>query len=99
MKNELTRGRIIVKKSSIHGYGVFADQDFQQDELIEECYFLEIQIKEPALTDYYFANDKQDILSLGYGSIYNHADDPNVFCEFDFESKVMRIQALRPIRK
>ena len=32
--------KIEVKKSSIHGYGVFAKENIKKDEILEECHFI-----------------------------------------------------------
>ena len=34
--------KIFIKKSNIHGYGVFANQDIKSGELLEECPYFEV---------------------------------------------------------
>jgi len=103
VKPELFRGNIVVKASPIHGYGVFAMQDFHQDDLIEECYSLLINDKKAAapveLENYLFDADAFSSLALGNGCIYNHMDKPNATYEFDTESALMTIRASKYIRK
>ena len=36
----LIQGRTEVKKSSIHGYGVFATEDIKKGDIVEECHFM-----------------------------------------------------------
>ena len=38
----LIQGRTEVKKSSIHGYGVFAIKDIKEGDIIEECHFMSL---------------------------------------------------------
>jgi SET domain-containing protein len=89
-----------VRKSPIHGYGVFANQTFQADEVIEECYALTSQEKQTAahFDYYYFIVDAQDLLLLGNGSIYNHSDHPNAVFEFDPNTRTMFFRATTTIR-
>ena len=34
--------KIEIRKSPVHGYGVFAKDDITKGELLEECYYLEV---------------------------------------------------------
>ena len=75
---ELINQNLIIKKSPVHGYGVFAGKCFAEKEVIEECYTIlsEKENKDRALYNYYFGvNDKTAILT-GFGFVYNHARHP-----------------------
>ncbi len=90
---------MIVKKSPIHGYGVFAGKDFTQDEIIEECYTILSEGKDKTLFDYYFgANDKCATLT-GFGFIYNHADLPNASYYYDELTQTVVFKARHDIKK
>lgn len=99
MKKILFRNNIIVKKSSIHGYGVFAGKTIKKGEIIEECYVLITRGKDPALEDYNFdANGKYALLT-GYGIIYNHAENENADYYIYPKRKLAVIKANRTIKK
>jgi SET domain-containing protein len=68
---------------SVKGFGVFALENINIGDIVEICYCIPTYnlIVNP-LVDYLFeaqTNDKNTgILPLGYGSIYNHSDSPNI---------------------
>ncbi|MBV9575892.1 MAG: SET domain-containing protein-lysine N-methyltransferase [Gammaproteobacteria bacterium] len=99
MKSALFIQPLSVKKSPIHGYGVFAEQDIAEGALIEECYLLLREKKDPAYQDYYFSAGEHHGLALGYGSLYNHADHPNADYDIDLNHNLLVIQANRFIAK
>lgn len=88
-KRLVPKPNLVIRKVRGMGRGVFAGRDFRVGELIEVCPVLVL----PPGTDekdlsglgaYVFAwGAAQDRLAiaLGYGSLYNHAEDPNA--EFD----------------
>lgn len=78
MKPSLTCAKLKVKKSSIHGYGVFAEEDIYPGQVVEECYILKSEEADPGLADYYFECHGDYVVCFGYGCIYNHSDQPNV---------------------
>ena len=85
-----SNGKIVIKKSPIHGIGVFTTQDIRSGEFIEECPFLICSNRGNAVSarlgSYLYASEviedgkKIDgyVLLLGYGSLYNHSDQNNV---------------------
>lgn len=97
MGNELERRSIVVRPSSIHGYGVFAAEDIPTTGIIEECLVLVSDSRHPSLNNYYFSAKKKSGLALGYGSIYNHSNEPNADYIFDEERSVLTFFALRNI--
>ena len=42
MNSLILNPKIEVKKSNVHGYGVFAKEDIKQGEILEECHFISI---------------------------------------------------------
>lgn len=73
--------RTEIRRSKIHGWGVFAKQNIKKGQVIESCLFLKTE-KE------YFKNSKNirayifqyygcHALVLGNGSLYNHHDPSN----------------------
>lgn len=103
------KNHLIVKRSKISGFGVFAGKKLAMDELIEKTYIV-ISDYQPTekgapiddpLHDYYFAvsDPGKKALPLGLGILYNHANDPNASYSFDLEAHTVTIRALRPIAK
>ena len=74
--------KLIVKKSPIHGYGVFTIGAIKKGEVIEKSIKLIVPKDScPPLFDYCVATKFGDAIMLGYLSIYNHSDEPNVRIE------------------
>lgn len=107
--------KVEVRKSPVHGYGVFAKEDIAEGEFIEECKLLKMGWRggypgDPVITDYVWGNRQCDCvechnhgafqyLALGLGSIYNHADVPNTKQKQDFKTELMTVKAGRAIKK
>tara|TARA_Y100000287_G_scaffold104539_1_gene83710 strand:+ start:936 stop:1340 length:405 start_codon:yes stop_codon:yes gene_type:complete len=81
---------LYVKWTDEKGYGVFSDKPIAKGQLIERCYCIKTGSPSPdhvgkALMDYVFNYPKEakigegaeHVLPLGFGCIYNHADDNN----------------------
>jgi SET domain-containing protein len=99
MKIKLFQNNLIVKKSSLHGYGVFAAKTIKKGELIEECYMLVTNGGDRGLEDFYFdVNGKYGIFT-GFGSIYNHSDDPNADYVIKRKMCIVTIKAIKTIPK
>jgi len=99
MKKKLFQGKIVIKRSSRHGYGVFADKNFKKGEKIEECYFILTKGDDKVLEDYYFDIKGKYAFMFGFGCIYNHSDDPNADYEFDLKNRIAIFKADRNIKK
>tara|TARA_R110000868_G_scaffold142331_2_gene359552 strand:- start:767 stop:1270 length:504 start_codon:yes stop_codon:yes gene_type:complete len=99
----LKRSQISVRPSSIHGWGVFADQDFLPGDLIEQCYMLIFDGYSNKLSYYAFhtANTNQSGevgLPLGCGSIYNHSTVPNAIYELEQDEPIVNFTATSAIK-
>ncbi len=66
-KKGLFQGEIVVKKSTVHGYGVFALKDFRKGEKIEECYFILSKGGDKVLEDFYFDAKGKYAIFTGFG--------------------------------
>lgn len=99
MKSSLVCLKVSVKKSPIHGYGVFAEQDIPADTIIEECHTLLAESKIPCFDRYYFNVAGKFAIALGHGVIYNHSDDPNACSEWDKEHGLVIIKSEKEIKK
>jgi hypothetical protein len=77
---------LYIAESPNRGRGVFTDQVIEAEEIIECCpviTFTEQDVSHIRLTTlnyYYFEwgeNETEGAIALGYGSLYNHAFQPN----------------------
>ena len=100
--------KIYVDRSPIHGWGVFAKEDIMEGEVFEECPILTLPIDKGEITslliDYRFnwpqGNDfEEQVVALGYGSLYNHSDNANSFWISDLENRTFKFISNREIKK
>jgi len=99
MKAKLFQNKLIVKKSPINGYGVFAQKRLKKGELIEECYIIISKGGDKTLEDFYFDVDGKYAVFTGFGSIYNHSDDPNANYTINKKNRLTTIKAKKNIAK
>ncbi len=102
--------KVYVAQSAIKnaGLGVFAHAPIEQGEIIEQAPVIEVTnrferflLKRTALRNYYYQwgpERKQVALSTGYGSLYNHAYEPNASYEKNIKENYITFTALRPIQ-
>ncbi|MDQ3570907.1 MAG: SET domain-containing protein [Actinomycetota bacterium] len=95
---------LFVATSPIHGAGVFAARAIGVGELVECCPTIvcppgqEQLLEQTALRGLYFTwEDDAIAVALGFGSLYNHAWEPNAQYELDHDQKVVRFLAVRMI--
>ena len=100
--------KIYADKSPIHGWGVFAKEDIIEGEVFEECPILTLPIEKGEITslliDYRFnypqGNEWQEqVLALGYGSLYNHSENANAYWVSDLENRTFKFISNREIKK
>ena len=99
MKKQLFRGKVVVKRSPTHGYGVFAEKTFKKGDLIEECYIIVTKGGDKGLEDFYFDVNGKDGIFTGFGILYNHSEDPNADYNYNTKRKLATIKADRTIKK
>ena len=99
MKRALFQNKLVVKKSPKHGYGVYAKKKMRKGEKIEECYIIISRGGDRKLEDYYFDANGKYALFTGFGSIYNHATDPNADYTINVKKCLATIKAERTIQK
>ena len=86
------------------GRGVFATRAFAAGEEVEICPSVELpraETKGGVLADYVFDSERGNdavVVVLGYGMLYNHADDPNLEYEQDTDGVVtfFAVRAIAP---
>ena len=98
--------KIEVKPSLGRGRGVFAIQPISRDELIESCPVIRFEPKNTAVLEatplydylYSWSNDYREVaIALGYGSLYNHSDEPNALYHTNRNRNAIDFIATRPI--
>jgi hypothetical protein len=104
-----------VRKSQVHGYGVFAKEPIEAGELIEEVKMLKLSLRkghthDQIINDYAWVNSAckcakceaegpTNYMALGYGSIYNHSETPNALTRTDYKTEIRLITAIRRIEQ
>jgi len=80
--------KIEIKESPGKGWGVFATEDIEEGEIIEECLLLTLPIQKGEVSslflDYRFNYPQQgecteQVLAMGYASYYNHSNNANAY--------------------
>jgi len=102
--------KIYIDRSPIHGWGVFALETIEKDELIEETPYFTLfkrgeekkECNKDLLNDYRFLfpasiDWQEQVIPFGCGCIYNHSDDSNAYWETDEENKTLKYKAKRKI--
>lgn len=98
--------KIYVKKSPIHGLGVFASKKIIKEEMIEECPILLLPINKGEssglLLDYRFnwpqgTEWEEQVVGLGFASLYNHSETPNAYWISNNEKRTFNFIATRDI--
>ena len=103
VKPVLRQGAIEVRRSPIHRWGIFATEDIEKDELLEESPYILTPVEEfensPTLERYsYGLDDCNSVVGLGYAGLYNHSFEPNAAYYIDSVNDVMIHYALQPIK-
>ncbi len=98
--------RLEVRDAGERGRGVFARVTIAEGEVIEECPVIVIPHEElqrlggTVLGDYFFqwgGTGDAGAIALGYGSLYNHAHDPNAFYVRRLDARLLVFHAVRAI--
>lgn len=96
----LKQAKIEIRPSPIHRYGVFAEENLQTKDIIEESPIITITKNTKDLCNYVFYwDEQQSALAFGCGSMFNHSDMPNACYYADKKRGVMVFTASRPIQK
>ena len=78
--------------------GCLLEKILKRVKIIEECFTISSNESNNDLDEYNFKVDDQYILVMGFGSIYNHLDDPNSLHKYD-RDEINGFRARRFIRK
>ena len=95
---------LAVQAAPAIGRGVYALRPFAAGEVIERCPVVVVSAEESrtiqrtTLGRYtYFWGDDEAAVALGFGSLYNHSDDPNAVTRRLEHELLIELVALRPI--
>ena len=100
--------KLEIRKSPVHGYGVFAKDDIKKGELLEECFYMvQPGISQVYNMDYLYAwpdygKPKYMTVLLGYGSMYNSSkkqNDCNAHYKTNVENHIFVFSAIKDIKK
>lgn len=99
--------KIEARKSSIHGWGIFAKEDINNGEILEENPFLIIPMSQGEASsifiDYRFNyprnSSKYQVIPFGFSCLYNHSDSPNAMWETDEENNIFVFFSIKEIKK
>ena len=91
--------------SGKHRYGMYCTEDIAAGSVIEICPIIIIPadqareiVRSHILYEYYFEWKKDSIaVALGYGSLYNHAENPNAEFQPDYKNQYIIFTASRDI--
>jgi len=99
--------KIEVRKSPLHGWGIFAKEFISSGEILEENPFLIIPLQtgeaSSIFIDYRFnyprIEARNQVIPFGFSCLYNHSDTPNAKWETDEENSLFIFSAVRDIEK
>jgi len=97
----MSNDKIVVRKSPVAGWGVFAKKRLGPEELIDTsvCLVKPNESWGTSTEDYVFSRGKLSALPLGFSALFNHSDTPNARHELTSGLKTIRIFAIKPIKK
>jgi len=107
-KNKLfSSEKLEVRRSIIHGWGVFAKEPIEMGELLQECHGLIISGEdyEKSKTisgiacNSFRVSENLYMIPYGFGAIYNSHSNQNIIATFDTKSCIMSFYALKEIRE
>lgn len=97
---------LYIADSPLGGRGVFVGETLEAGNVIEICPVIVLSEKDKEmihqthLHDYYFLwgeAEKQAVIALGYGSLYNHSFAPNASFMADHDAKTLIIESTQQI--
>lgn len=93
--------KIIIKRSPIHRWGIFAREKIHKHEIIEESPYIFVPSDEISTCysclPYSYDLYEDSIIGMGNCGLYNHSFDANVDYEIDKVNEIMRHYAIKDI--
>jgi SET domain-containing protein len=98
----LNNNLVYIKKSPIHGWGLFSTSNFSQNDIITQSPGIIFGIGSyvpPELCEYTFPFPEGGLfLCLSYSNLINSSSNPNSIFEIDSLNKILTVRALRDIK-
>ena len=105
-----TSDKIYLSRSKIPnaGRGVFASINIKKGETIESCPVIEVPLHDVSnltesvlITYFYYLGKNKDrvLITLGFGSIYNHTYSPNATYKERLKDEIIDFVAIKDIKK
>lgn len=100
--------KVLPSKTKGAGRGVFASKNIKKGEIVDVSPIIEIprteieNVEKSILVTYlfYFGKKKERaIIALGFGSLFNHSNNPSAKYEINFKDNVLNFLATRNIKK
>lgn len=93
---------LCIKKSNIHRYGVFTNQNLEEGDLIEESPMLYLpyqETEEATIHSHCYAfSEEYSVIGFGHAALYNHTDDGgNINYYIDDYNECMVFYAIKTI--
>jgi len=111
--NIIVPEKITIKESPVHNQGVFAIKDILEGEIVEKCPLLLFDWRakyqsDPIMKQYMWTNisckckdckmhSPMVYIPLGYGSLYNHSESPNVIVEIDWIEQTATFKTIKTV--
>lgn len=98
--NDIHSHKVVVGKSSIHGWGVFAARDIHKGEVVEAAPVISDShaATSSKMMDYVMSiSDDEVAYGFGYFTFYNDSPDPDAYFEIDKDLGIVRVVANRHI--
>lgn len=99
--------KIELRKSPIHGWGVFAKDDIYENEILEEIPYLILPIEKGEASGLFLDHRynfptgdwKYQVMPMGFAAYYNHSNNANAGWYTDEENDIFIFKTNRFIKK
>ena len=98
--------KIEVRKSDVHGYGVFAKESIIAGEILEECHYIKVKLSTDVYRYVYNwpkrRPTKYYAIALGNACIYNSSlkgEEPNADWETNIERDIFIFRSIKDIKQ
>ena len=100
----ITANKVEIRQSPLHGFGVFAKEDIDAGEVIEESPIFLTNIENTNklhnFNDYFWSHDGKYILSFGLSSVFNNDEEnPNCVREVFLDDRFYRFTVINNVSK
>ena len=98
---------LVIMHTEGKGRGVFTFEEIHDGDIVENAHVIVLSLEDRAkihgteLHNYYFLwgeDQLQAAIALGYGSLYNHSETPNLDYILDYDDQTIEFFAIRDIK-